>query len=89
MKLYETMSENENLSWCRPYVSEDGKKAIVVNEGEIVSSEGLNVNDVSDLEIDEIIDNENLYECGCAGCPWQMNVIRWTKNKSERSDYER
>ena len=36
----EYMQENpdENLSWCRPYVSKDGRYAIAVNEGEIIEA---------------------------------------------------
>lgn len=37
MKLYEKMMSGENLGWCRPYISEDGKDAIAINEGEAVS----------------------------------------------------
>lgn len=32
MKAYETMNPGENLSWCRPYVSKDRSKAIIINE---------------------------------------------------------
>lgn len=36
MTIREQMKENgENLGWCKPYVSDDGKYAIAVNEGEI------------------------------------------------------
>lgn len=32
MKTYETMNPGENLGWCRPYVSKDKSKAIIINE---------------------------------------------------------
>lgn len=35
MKLIDSMGYNENLSWCRPYISEDGRYAVAINEGEI------------------------------------------------------
>lgn len=35
MKAYETMNPGENLSWCRPYASKDGTKAIIINEGNV------------------------------------------------------
>lgn len=36
MTIRELMQENgENLSWCRPYVSDDGAYALALNEGEI------------------------------------------------------
>lgn len=36
MTIRELMQENgENLSWCRPYVSDDGAYAISVTEGEV------------------------------------------------------
>lgn len=36
MTIREQMIENgQNLGWCKPYVSNDGKYAIAINEGEI------------------------------------------------------
>ena len=36
MTVRELMHDNgENLGWCKPYVSEDGKYALAVNEGEV------------------------------------------------------
>ncbi len=35
MKMYETMNSGENLGWCRPYVSKDKTKAIIINEGNV------------------------------------------------------
>nr|DAR24149.1 MAG TPA: hypothetical protein [Caudoviricetes sp.] len=37
IKLYESMQNGENLSWCRPYISRDGSCAMVINEGEIIN----------------------------------------------------
>ena len=37
IKLYESMENGENLSWCRPYISHDGSCAMVVNEGKIIN----------------------------------------------------
>jgi hypothetical protein len=50
-KLYEKMNPGENLSWCRPFVDEDGKYAIAVNEGQIVSMI-LNGEEQSDITDD-------------------------------------
>lgn len=36
MTIRERMQNNgENLGWCKPYVSDDGKNALAVNEGEV------------------------------------------------------
>lgn len=32
MKRYEKMRDGENLSWCKPYVSKDGKNAVTICE---------------------------------------------------------
>lgn len=37
MKTYEKMSYGENMSWCRPYISEDERYMLAINEGEIIS----------------------------------------------------
>ena len=56
----EYMAEHpeENMSWCRPYVSDDGRYAVAVNEGEIIEAitpEGhLPVGYLSPLTEDEI-----------------------------------
>lgn len=34
---YMRTNADENLSWCRPFVSDDGKYAVAVNEGNAVS----------------------------------------------------
>lgn len=47
MKQYGKMMPNENLSWCKPMVSRDGKVMLAVNEGTIV---GLMV-DGKDLQL--------------------------------------
>lgn len=49
MKQYEKMMPNENLSWCRPMVSRDGRVTLAINEGAIV---GLMV-DGEELQISE------------------------------------
>lgn len=49
MKQYEKMMPNENLSWCRPMVSRDGRVTLAVNEGAIV---GLML-DGKELQISE------------------------------------
>lgn len=69
MKLYETMRSGKNLGWCKCYISEDGNRAIVVNEGEIISEYGL-VN-VMCCEPEGLIETEELHECGCAECPYR------------------
>lgn len=35
MKYYENMNYGENLGWCKPYISEDDRYALVLHEGEI------------------------------------------------------
>lgn len=49
---------DENLDWCKPYVSDDGRYAIAINEGEIIEAitpEGhLPVGHLSPLTEDEI-----------------------------------
>ena len=37
MKNYEKMSYGENLGWCKPYISEDERYALAINEGKIIS----------------------------------------------------
>ena len=37
MKTYEKMSYGENMSWCKPYISEDERYALAINEGEIIT----------------------------------------------------
>lgn len=68
MKLYTSMREDENMSWCKPYVSEDGK-VISVNEGAIASSIGII--DAESRDVSEIIETENLIETGCPNCPFR------------------
>lgn len=34
-KLYEDMAYGESLGWCTPYMSDDERNAIVINEGRI------------------------------------------------------
>lgn len=33
--LYEKMSHGDNLSWCKPYMSDDETCCVIVNSGEI------------------------------------------------------
>lgn len=47
MKQYEKMMPNENMSWCRPMVSRDGRVEFAVNEGVVV---GLMI-DGEDLQL--------------------------------------
>lgn len=49
MKNYERMSHGENLDWCRPYISDDERIAVAVNEGEIINIQV----DGRDIEWDE------------------------------------
>ena len=77
MKLYEKMRPGENLSWCKPLVSDDEKTAIIQNEGEIISAmiDGklLDIpNDEVAKEIEKYdIDIDDLHETGCANCPFR------------------
>lgn len=71
----EYMAEHpeENMSWCRPYVSDDGRYAVAVNDGEIIEAvtpkghmpEG-HLSPLTDEEIEELareIDHDyNLYD---------------------------
>lgn len=63
MKTYEKMSYGENLSWCKPYISEDERYALAVNEGEIINIQI----DGRDIEWDE----KRKFSFGCAECPWR------------------
>ena len=75
MKLYETMRPGENMSWCKPFISKDGKTAIIQSEGDIISAmidgKWLNIsNDKVEKEIKKYnIDFDSLHERGCADCP--------------------
>ena len=54
MNAYRKMmcAEGGNLSWCRPYISDDGKNAIAVYEGEICGMV-FNGVDVDSTEMDK------------------------------------
>lgn len=52
MTIRDLMQDNgENLGWCRPYVSDNGKYAIAVNEGKIAGMI-LNGEDINPDKLD-------------------------------------
>lgn len=67
MKKYEIMNPNENLSWCKPYMSDDGTKGFISCEGEAQDSWG-GINIANEAELWE---NEELHEGGCPECPYR------------------
>lgn len=70
MKQYEKMMPGENLSWCKPMVSRDGRVTIAVNEGAVA---GLMVDgkdlQPSNQEIARL--DDDFIELGCSDCPWR------------------
>lgn len=70
--LYEKMRRTENLSWCKPYVNEDGSKAVIVNEGVAYPVRGITSVKEGDKFTDELaneIDAYDMHEVGCCDCP--------------------
>lgn len=72
MKQYEKMMPDENLSWCKPMVSKDGRVTIAVNEGAVVGlmldGKDLQPSNWSDTHI--LLDGD-FVEIGCGACPWR------------------
>ena len=53
MTIRELMRENgENLGWCKPYISEDEKFAIAINDGKVVGMV-LNGEEIDSREFDK------------------------------------
>lgn len=72
MKLIDTMKENENMGWCKPYLSAFGYQ-MVVCEGEVIqaSEEDWIGEDASDPRFREALAEYHLTEFGCKDCPWR------------------
>lgn len=67
MKLYETMRDDENLGWCKPYVSACGY-GMVVKDGEIIEA---SEEDWIGSDAEKILEEYQLVETGCKNCPWK------------------
>lgn len=53
MKLYENMYEWENLSWCKPMATDDGKVWMICHEGEkptITAADGARISDGTKIQ---------------------------------------
>ncbi len=73
MKLYEKMKNNENMGYCKPFIStNDNNIFLAVNEREICAFNGIaeitHYVNVSDIDFDAIADKYNLMETGCNKC---------------------
>lgn len=61
----------ENMSWCKPYMSDDGKAVWAVNEGDVCGvkiKEHAMHHDWSEKELQRFFPDN--HEMGCADCPW-------------------
>lgn len=68
-KLYDN---GENLSWCKPYTTNDNRTKFAVNEGDlsrlIVDGKEIGHDEFGEYDLHELLDKSK--ECGCRDCPW-------------------
>ena len=82
MKMYEKMSHTENLGWCKPYTTSDGRFAVAVCEGDIVSMliKGVDIDTTPETIkalAATINEDYSLYR-GCSDCDIALDAMTET-----------